>query len=424
MDSGKDAYLRDMTGQGRLTLSRTVEDDTIRNMTGSPLYFYINPTNRISNDTKIMVELKFRGDSDLDIAPYKNYAWQSLFIKELDNYTLVKRFNDTSIYSLDNSGNYTNYDTIIEWIPGNIPENSAIQLYDFPRSIFVNKDIAYNNTDAEINQTLRSTNSFLVYLKGSLNLTLGKQDLNWYNGSDEYSVELYDADGNLLFNDTIPDDGILDDSKRRMPPQFKTFFNDGLREGLYGLRFVNLKGENKAPDSTITYIKINTNSIITDGNILPLNPGKLFFDLKQNTTLRFYAWYDNAVQNITIRGGADKDILIDKSLIGNWVPVELPQGHYTMSINGNLYLTGANFAFAGKSLFQPYKYEINNENYQWAIVSNYQVEKDSKGWITAKKTFKGSDIQLYNNKTILFGLREKTNDEVMLNEFKVTLTPR
>lgn len=130
------------------------------------------------------------------------------------------------------------------------------------------------------------------------------------------------------------------------------------------------------------------------------------------------------MQNITIRGGTDKDILIDKSLLGKWVPVELPEGSYNMSINGNLYISGANFAFTEESLFQPYNYEINNENNQWIIISNYQVEKDSHGWITAKKIFKGSDLELYNYKTIAFGLRNKTDTEVMLNEFKVTLTPR
>lgn len=425
-DSSKDAYLGDLTSQGRLTQSVSIEDDTFRNMTGSHLYFYITPANSIPDDTRIQAELKFRGDSDLDIALYKKYAWKPLYMKKLDNYTLVKQFNDTSIYARDYSSNYTYYTNIDEWISGNIRKNSTIGLYDFDisPSILINKELAYKNVDLEINQTFRGTISFLIYIKDRLNLTLGKQDLNWYNGSDEYSVELYDADGSLIFNDIFPDDGIIDNSRRKMPSQLKTFSSIHIREGLYELRFVNIKGENQAADSTITNININTDKIITQGNILPLSPGTLFFALKQNTTLKFYAWQSNAVQNITIRGGTDKDILIDKSLLGKWVPVELPEGSYNMSINGNLYISGANFAFTEESLFQPYNYEINNENNQWIIISNYQVEKDSHGWITAKKIFKGSDLELYNYKTIAFGLRNKTDTEVMLNEFKVTLTPR
>lgn len=157
---------------------------------------------------------------------------------------------------------------------------------------------------------------------------------------------------------------------------------------------------------------------------MPLNPAKLFFDLKQNTTLKFNVWQGKAVQNISIHGEMDKEIVINKSLLGKWVPVELPEGSYNMDIKGNLYISGADFAFIQESLFQPYKYEINNENNQWVIISNYQIEKDSYGWTSAKKNFKGSDLELYNDKMIVFGLTNKTNSEVMLNEFKVTLTPR
>jgi len=219
----------------------------------------------------------------------------------------------------------------------------------------------------------------------------------------------------------MPDDGIVDDSSSRLPPQFKTFFVGGIREGLYELRLDGIKGENKAADSVITNIKINTDKLITNGNFFPFNPGKLFFNLKQNATLKFYTW--NGAQNITIRGRMVKDILIDDNLSGTWVPVEMPEGSYTISTNGNLYISGANFAFTEESLFQPYEYEINNENNQWVIISNYQVEKNAEGWITAKKTFNGRDIELYNNKMIVFGLR-KMEREVLLNEFKVALTPR
>ncbi|VVB94822.1 Uncharacterised protein [uncultured archaeon] len=426
VDSGKDAYLRDMTDQGRLTQSMIVDDHTFRNMTGSPLYFYINPMNRISNDTKIMAKLKFRGDSDLDIALYKDYAWQPLFIKRLDNYTLVKRLNDTSIYSIDNSNNYTNYDTIKEWISGNIPRYSSIKLYDYILDpyILINRELTYNNAETEINQTFRGTHSFLVYLNDSLNLALGKQDLNWYNGSDEYSVELYDMDGNLIFSDTIQDDGITDNTSQKLPPQFKTFYHDGMEKGTYELKLVNLRENNKNMDSTITWIKINTDKILTQGDILPLNPGALFFDLRKNSTLKFFAWQRAAIQNLSIRGTVNRDVIINSSHLGASVSVELPEGSYNISIEGNIYMSGANFAFAKKSLFQPFNYQVTDENSEWLIISNYQAEKENNGWIIAKKIYSGSNIELMNDKTIIFGLKKKGEQEVELDGFEVILTPR
>jgi hypothetical protein len=49
VDAGKDAYLRDLTAQGRITDSMSDDNHTFRNITGSPVYFYITPTNSISN---------------------------------------------------------------------------------------------------------------------------------------------------------------------------------------------------------------------------------------------------------------------------------------------------------------------------------------------------------------------------------------
>lgn len=415
-----DAYLSDPTEQDRLSLRMSIEDDTFRNMTGSPVYFYITPANRISNDARILVELRFKGDSDLDIAAHKNYLWNPLYIKKLDNYTPVKHFDDIIVYAKDNNSNLTDYNNIDEWISGNIPRYSAIELhgYDIDPSILMNRDITYNNTETEIIQTFRGTHSFLIYIKDTLNLTLCKQDGNCYNGSDEYSVELYDTDGSLFYNDTILDDGIVDDS-RQEAPQLKTFFCDGIRECVYELRLVN-----KGSDSTITSIRINTDKIVTKEEILPLTPGTLYFDLKQNTTLKFYAWHSDAVQKIVIRGPVNKDVLINESLLEKCVHVELPGGSYTMSIKGDLFISGANFAFSEDSLFQPHNYKIGGENNQWVIIPNYQAETDSGGWITAKKIFRGSDLELYDNKTMVFSLEKKDESEVMLNEFKVTLTPR
>ena len=418
VDAGNDAYLRDLTAQGRISERMSIEDDTFRMMNGSPVYFYITPTNSISNDTNITVELKFRGDSDLDIGVYKDYAWKPLYIKNLENYVLAKRFDDAAIFAGDNKSNYTDYQNTREWISGNIPKYSPITLYDISPSEFVNRELTYQNDDLEINQTFRGTHSFLIYLKDNLNLTLGKQDLNAYNGTDAYSIELYDINGNLLFNDTLPDDGIVDNSTQTTL-QSKTYFYGGINEGLYELRLVNLKGGNKEADSTITGIRIDTDKLVTQGNIFLLDPGTLYFELKRNAEIKINA---KQKQNISIIGAVKKDIVM--KTLNKWVSVELAKGNYTMSIDGNVYVSGANFAFTKGSIFQPYDYEINSESSDWVIISNYQVEKDNEGWITARKVYRVSELELLNDKTMVFGLRKKDKSEVELDEFNVALTPR
>ena len=420
VDPGEGAYLQDVTAKGRLSARMSIEDDTFRNMTGTPMYFYVAPKNGISNDTRIMAQLRFKGDPDMDISVYKAYAWKPLYIKSLENYSLVRRFGDAVIYSRDNQSNYTDVDNMNDWISINIPKYSSIKLFDLSPEIFVNSDLKYNNTILEINQTFRGSHSFLIYIKDSLDLTLGKQDLNWYNGSDEYSVELHNLDGSLLFNGTMQEDGIMNDSKQKSS-QSMTFFQDGIDEGLYELRLVNLKGGNKAADSTITNIRINTDKLVTMGTIFLLDPGTLYFELKCSTKIKINA---KSAQNISIRGALEKDVAIDKKLLNTWIPVELPEGSYTMSIKGNIFVSGAYFAFTNGSFFQPYDYEINNESSDWAMILDYQVEKDKEGWITARKMFKGSDLELLNNRSMVFGLKKKGENEVALGEFKIALTPR
>ena len=321
---------------------------------------------------------------------------------------------------MDNKSNYTDVDNMRDWISNNIPKYSSIKLYDYSPAIFVNSDLKYKNATLDISQTFRGTHSFLIYIKDSLNLTLGKQDLNWYNGIDEYSVELYNLDGGLLFNETMQDDGIINVSNQKSA-QSRTFFHDGIGEGLYELRFVNLKGGNNASDSTMTNIRINTDKLVTRGTIFLLDPGTLYFELKRNGEIKINA---KLAQNISIRGSSKKDVVIDKKLLNKWITSELPRGSYTMSIKGNIFVSGANFAFTKGSLFQPYDYEINDESSDWVIISNYQMEKDKNGWITAKKEFRGSDLELMNNKTMVFGIRKKGENEMTLDEFKITLTPR
>lgn len=420
--SSKDIYLKDLTRQERI--SERIADDgdtTYRYMKGSrPIYFILSPEVRLDDETKISVELRFKADSDLYITTtdYKHYDWQPLYIA---SFAPVKQFENISIFGKENK-NYEDYDNVNDWILKNIPEHSRICLYDYELSndVLINEDIEYKNEHTEINQTFRGTHTFFVYLKDNLNLSIGKQDLNWYVGEDEYLVELYDINDNLIFSDIIMDDGVFEATKEKIP-QHKSFFVDGIEEGTYKLKLTDLKGENRYDDSTITNIRINTNRIITSGQILPLSPSDLFFNLNQNTTLRFYAWYRGGIQNTTISGAENKIIEINETLLGEWVPVNFTRGSYRMSIESNLRISGTNFAFSNDSYFYPYNYDIDNEDCSWIMISDYDVvEVEEDGWVTARKAFDGSEIKLYKDQ-IVFGLKKEDDEDVMIDKIKVNV---
>lgn len=422
VSSAKDLYLKDLTRQERISERIADGDTTYRYMNGSrPIYFILSPEVRPDNETKISVELRFKSDADLFITPtdYKHYDWQPLYIASFEP---VKQFGNISIFSKENK-NFEDQDNVNDWILKNIPTHSRICLFDYELSndVLINKDIEYKNEVTEINQTFRGTHNFFVYLKDNyLNLSIGKQDLNWYVGDDEYLVELYDINDNLIFSDIIMDDGVFEATKDETP-QHKSFFVDGIEEGTYKLKLTNLKGEKRYDDSTVTNIRINTDRIITSGRILPLLPSNLFFYLNQNTTLRFNAWHGSAIQNITISGTESKVVEINETLLGEWVPVNLTRGSYGMSIEGNLHISGTNFAFTKDSYFYPYNYEINNEDCSWVIISDYDmVEAEEDGWITATREFDGSDIKLYKDQ-IVFCLKKEDDEDVLIDKIKVNV---
>ncbi|MCX9084683.1 MAG: hypothetical protein OIN87_07810 [Candidatus Methanoperedens sp.] len=418
IDTNNIAYIQDLTTEGKLSLRMSNEGNTFRNMTGSPVYFNFTPEKEILNETDIIAELKFRGDSDLDIGVFRNYLWKPLYIKSFDAYTLARQFDDTAIYSMNEQIDYKDVDNLNEWILNNIPQYSSIRLYGISPSKFVNRNITYENADIEINQTFPGTNSFFIYINKDLNLTLQKQDLNVYNGEDIYSIELYDLDANLLFKDTFPDDGITDNSKK-ISSQVKRFSIESITEGLYELRLVNRKDDSNDDDSIITGLRLNTIRLITKGTTHILAPGTLYFELKHKKEISIKAGKE---QTISIRGNDNKDVVIDKKLLDKWIQVKLEPGNYLVSVKGDVSISGANFAFAKDSLFQPFDYEINNESGDWIILSNYQVKKDQNGWVRARKIFKGSEFELLDNKTIVFGLAKNGNNEVAIDDFTIKTT--
>jgi len=345
-------YLTDPTEGGRISERRSDSYGTTyrKILTEEPVYIFVKLPPQPVNIQRIVAEIRFKGDLDLDIA--------------------------TRL-----------------------------------------KDIGHKKNEVtEIDETFRGNIRFVIYLKDTLNLTLGKQDLNYYSGSDEYLIELYDVGNRLVFKDKLSDDGITINSKEKTDPRFETFSVHNLEEGLYSLRLTNLKGDNEHPDSTITYIKINTNKIVSTRQIHILTPCTLSFELSENTVLKFYVWHREALQTIVIEGTTNRIINLDESSFKKQIPVELPPGKYSLSVKGDLYVSGTNFAFTKNSWFQPYKYT------PYVTVSSHRYLGEGD-WLLARKIFHSSDIMLYEGKFI-FRLQKRGGEAALIHSFKVTLTRR
>ncbi|MFC1925765.1 hypothetical protein ACFLW2_03600, partial [Chloroflexota bacterium] len=422
IDSQAEVYLWDQTGQGRISAAVFENNITYREiLLEEPIYISLEPSIEIGSIEDIIVELGFKSETDLDMTTTDgdNYNWEVLYKKEMDNLALVTSFGEIGIYS-DQRLNYPDYDNIDDWILNNIPTYSNISLYGYELgdNLLINKDVDYKNEITQINETIRGDVTFLVYLKDNLNLTLGKQDLNWYDGSDEYLVELLDMEDNIIFSDSISDDGITDSSNQSKQPQYKAFSADIPEEGLYTLKLTNLKGD-QYTDSTITLVSINTNKIITTGTILPLSPCSLFFNLLEATTLNLYIWHTSAQQTVSITGTRNININLGESQLGRSIPINLPPGEYQLAVKGDINLSGTNFTFTEDSHFYPYNYNISDQDPSWMITDSFFVSKED-GWSTIKKTFNSSDIVTDGN-NLVFALRKIGEGTVLIDSFDVTL---
>ena len=346
--TSRSVYLADPTEGDRISERRSDSYGTTyrKLLTREPVYIYVKPPLQPVNIQQIVVEIRFKGDLDLD---------------------------------------------------------TAARL----------RDIGFKKNEVtEIDETFRGNISFCIYLKDTLNLTLGKQVLNWYSGCDEYLIELYDAGDRLVFKDKLLDDGITINSKKKTDPQFETFSIHNLEEGLYSLRLTNLKGDNKSPDSTITCIEINTNKIVSTGRIHILTPCTLSFGLSENTVLEFYVWHREALQTVVIEGTTNRIINLDESSFKKRLPVELPPGKYSLSAKGDLYISGTNFAFTKNSWFQPYKYT------PLVTVSSHRYPGEG-AWLLAREVFYSSDIMPYEGK-FLFRLQKRDGGSALIHSFKVS----
>ncbi len=138
-----------------------------------------------------------------------------------------------------------------------------------------------------INTPLRGRHVMYAYLRGEpFNMTIKKQDLNWYPDPDVMNINVY-KDNKLVHSSQIDDDGITDASKKVLPPQEVTIKNSGPGLPENGVYKIILDANS---DTVISEIRTNLHKIVFQGSIFPANnsdsyPGltKAKFDLASNS---------------------------------------------------------------------------------------------------------------------------------------------
>ena len=115
----------------------------------------------------------------------------------------------------------------------------------------------------------------------------------------------------LVCQDIIPDDGIAVKSGNKTEPVIKNTYCK-TEEGIYLLKLRSITDKKSYNDYHITKIKINTNKIITNGNLLPVSETELYTDANLDNPISFYYWHERKEQDIAVKGEDNKTIHLTK----------------------------------------------------------------------------------------------------------------
>ncbi len=400
----------------RITGAFVLGNTEVKNLTSSLVYFDV-PIPRGTESLTIQTKLKDNfPDSVLSLGAKDrqewHYLWNLIYNPELNNLkSLPKKDN---VYLVNPEKELTDFDNLL---------NKQAVIATDKKIKPIPNIIDYENKETIINTTLRGGHEFYIYTSGNLNLEVKKQDINWYDNSDELSISLYDLNDELIANTTIEDDGI-DIVSREIPEmQSGSLEVNNLEQGTYKLVFSDF-------DGLIREIKINTNKIVSEelylaDNTIFLNltykKAKLYAETSRPIQLAFRTWHDVAFQDIQI----NEDIVKLNQRV-NATYANLSSGEHNIIVNENdiIISSPSYLSFSKENYFKPFKQTIVGiRDWGWMmknvdyIVTDYEQPERDKGtdkWIITETQFNINEDELVikdNKLNLVFNIPHLSNEQ-------------
>lgn len=269
-----------------------------------------------------------------------------------------------------------------------------------------------------INNTLRGGHTLWTYVTNApLEMTITKQDLNWYDGPDKLVIEVYSLNSELKGSAIIPDDGNESKTKNLGPLQHESLKIEGLEPGAYKLE---LKG---GSDLLIRGIEINQAKLVVDSAIyltgmnpayfedgLAFDPVRLYTKNFTTGQVKFRTWHNPGLQQISIQGnGFETEVDISKVQTDFSISLEL--GDYQLSIPSQDVLISSEgyFSFTPDSFFLPQRCKVIDLKYDLAwlrestdyLIVNYRdyiTPVEDNGWYVAEATWNKEDLFIEDDK--------------------------
>ncbi len=283
----------------------------------------------------------------------------------------------------------------------------------------------YIKKETVINTSLRGKHIFYIYAFGDLEVKVKKQDINWYKGSDELEILLYDLENNLIANTTISDDGEAGVNKKAISMQEGMLNAESLKEGVYKLEFRDF-------DGLIREIRINTNKIVVESAFLADNsiynvktkPSELYFESSRKGQIRLITYHSEGIQNVRYKKNDVNKIFNfyreDKPLY-----VNVNVGEYKMSFPKNdIIVSGVGyFAFSKENYFEPFKQRVVpiRNDFDWIVnnvdylITDYKPLIKDEDWFIAETEFNIKEDNLFvkdNKLSLVFNIPHLSQEDL------------
>ncbi len=388
-----------LTPAERISQAGEIEGVTYRNLTGHLVYFDV-PIARGAETVDIAIAFK-------DNFPVQNGRFSLGARDQVEWHYIYKRLYNPSLAL----GGYEQKDGIYR-VNENLPVVDEIGLWNMDDITIASEDFqpranvvaGYQKTDTVIDSALRGKHVFYVYAIQDLLVEVEKRDINWYEGSDELFIALYDFDGKLVEFTQIGDDGVKDASTVTGAVQKAALNANGLDEGVYRLELSDF-------DGLITKMKINSNKVVADKVFLADNeiygvdtkPSTLYFDYKKDITLRVITYHKDGLQVIDFNRGGNVE-KFDFNIEDEPVHKKLTKGSYSATFPKNdiIIESPEYFAFTPNGYFRPFRQKVVSVNspdwvmdsVDYAIV-DYVAPEVLGEWIIARTSFNIKNDSLY-----------------------------
>ncbi|MFH1256290.1 MAG: hypothetical protein V1494_03265 [Candidatus Diapherotrites archaeon] len=233
----------------------------------------------------------------------------------------------------------------------------------------------------DLNIALRGSHTMYVWIgeEEDLNMTITKQDKDWYNGADDLNIIVSGPGRKVILTETIPDNGIDTNYNYGKPTisekQMKNLYLENPGKGVYKIEFL----PSKMMDLVITQIKTRQTKMSFFPKIFDAVANKIYFIGLNEFDLNISTWYIKSLQTVTLTDGQNK-IAIDLNEIDKSFTQNLGPGKYFINLTfPNVILNSAQafFSFSEKAVFYPFNIFILKKGYAPDYGANVYISGNS-----------------------------------------------